>query len=90
MSAHDDIKTHFDSYLMENEKFDKGNSAAGTRARKALAEMANQLKHAVMKLLLKKPHEKKRKPNLCINTCATQRLHNVKTKHSQRRVIYEL
>jgi hypothetical protein len=44
MSAHEDIKTHFDSYLMENEKFDKGNSAAGTRARKALAEMSKAIK----------------------------------------------
>jgi hypothetical protein len=44
MSAHEDIKTHFDSYLMENEKFDKGNAAAGTRARKALAEMSKSIK----------------------------------------------
>jgi len=44
MSAHNDIKTHFDDYLMENEKFDKGNASAGTRARKALAEMAKAIK----------------------------------------------
>jgi hypothetical protein len=44
MNAHNDIKTHFDEYLMENEKFDKGNSSAGTRARKALAEMAKAIK----------------------------------------------
>lgn len=44
MSAHTDIKTHFDNYLLENEKFDKGNSAAGTRARKALAEMSKAIK----------------------------------------------
>jgi len=44
MSAHIDIKTHFDSYLMENEKFEKGNTSAGTRARKALAEMAKAVK----------------------------------------------
>jgi hypothetical protein len=44
MSAHEDIKTHFDEYLMENEKFNKGNSAAGTRARKALAEMSKSIK----------------------------------------------
>lgn len=44
MSAHEDIKTHFDNYLMENEKFDKGNAAAGTRARKALGEMAKSIK----------------------------------------------
>jgi hypothetical protein len=30
--------------LKENEKFDKGNSAAGTRARKALAEMSKEIK----------------------------------------------
>jgi hypothetical protein len=44
MSAHEDIKTHFDEYLMENEKFNKGNASAGTRARKALAEMAKSIK----------------------------------------------
>jgi len=44
MNAHNDIKTHFDDYLMENEKFDKGNASAGTRARKALAEMAKAVK----------------------------------------------
>jgi hypothetical protein len=44
MSAHEDIKTHFDEYLMENEKFNKGNAAAGTRARKALVEMAKSVK----------------------------------------------
>ena len=44
MSAHTDIKTHFDNYLLENEKFDKGNSAAGTRARKALQEIAKLVK----------------------------------------------
>jgi hypothetical protein len=44
MSAHEDIKTHFDEYLMENEKFNKGNAAAGTRARKALAEMSKSIK----------------------------------------------
>jgi hypothetical protein len=44
MNAHNDIKTHFDDYLMENEKFDKGNASAGTRARKALGEMAKAIK----------------------------------------------
>jgi hypothetical protein len=44
MSAHNDIKSHFDDYLMENEKFEKGNASAGTRARKALAEMAKAVK----------------------------------------------
>jgi hypothetical protein len=44
MNAHNDIKSHFDDYLMENEKFEKGNASAGTRARKALAEMAKAIK----------------------------------------------
>jgi len=44
MNAHNEIKSHFDDYLMENEKFDKGNASAGTRARKALAEMAKAIK----------------------------------------------
>jgi hypothetical protein len=44
MNAHNDIKTHFDNYLLENEKFTKGNNAAGTRARKALAEMSKAIK----------------------------------------------
>jgi hypothetical protein len=44
MNAHNEIKTHFDDYLMENEKFEKGNASAGTRARKALAEMAKAVK----------------------------------------------
>lgn len=44
MSAHNDIKSHFDDYLMENEKFEKGAASAGTRARKALAEMAKAVK----------------------------------------------
>lgn len=44
MSAQDDIKTNFDNYLAENEKFMKGNNAAGTRARKALAEMSKAIK----------------------------------------------
>jgi hypothetical protein len=30
--------------MSENEKFEKGNSAAGTRARKALAEMGKAVK----------------------------------------------
>lgn len=44
MSAHDDIKTQLAAYEAENDKFEKGNSAAGTRARKALAELAKAVK----------------------------------------------
>jgi hypothetical protein len=44
MSAQDDIKTSLAAYEAENEKFTKGNNAAGTRARKALAELAKAVK----------------------------------------------
>lgn len=44
MSAHDDIKTQLAAYEAENEKFVKGNNAAGTRARKALGELAKAVK----------------------------------------------
>ena len=44
MSANEDIKTNLDAYLAENEKFEKGNNAAGTRARKALGELAKAVK----------------------------------------------
>ena len=44
MSAHNDINTHLEAYLAEHEKIEKGNSAAGTRARKALAELAKAIK----------------------------------------------
>lgn len=38
------IKRHFDEFLAEDAKFSNGNSAAGTRARKALAELAKAVK----------------------------------------------
>ena len=44
MSAHEDIKTNLAAYKAEHDKFEKGNSAAGTRARKALAELAKAVK----------------------------------------------
>ena len=44
MSAHDDIKTQLAAYEAENDKFNKGNASAGTRARKALAELAKAVK----------------------------------------------
>jgi hypothetical protein len=44
MSAHNDINTQFEAYLAEHEKFEKGNAAAGTRARKALAELTKAIK----------------------------------------------
>ena len=39
MTNHENLVNLFESYLVENDKFQtKGNKAAGTRARKALAE----------------------------------------------------
>ena len=43
-TAHNDIETHMAAYLAESAKFEAGNSAAGTRARKALAELAKAVK----------------------------------------------
>lgn len=41
MITHDSLVNLFETYQEENSKFeDKGNKAAGTRARKALAEIA--------------------------------------------------
>ena len=44
MSAHEDIKTQLTAYETEHTKFEAGNSAAGTRARKALGELAKAVK----------------------------------------------
>jgi len=38
------IKSHFEEFLKEDSKFSSGNSAAGTRARKALQEVAKLVK----------------------------------------------
>lgn len=38
------LKEQYEAFLKENDKFVSGNSAAGTRARKALAEMAKLIK----------------------------------------------
>jgi hypothetical protein len=38
------IKRHFEEFLAEDTKFTSGNSAAGTRARKALAELSKAVK----------------------------------------------
>ena len=44
MNSHNDIKTQLAAYEAEHEKFEKGNAAAGTRARKALGELAKAVK----------------------------------------------
>jgi hypothetical protein len=38
------LKTQFDEFLAEDAKFTAGNAAAGTRARKALAELSKLVK----------------------------------------------
>lgn len=44
MSAHQDIETQMATYQTESAKFEAGNASAGTRARKALAELAKAVK----------------------------------------------
>ncbi len=44
MNANNDIETQMAAYTLENTKFESGNSAAGTRARKALAELSKAVK----------------------------------------------
>lgn len=45
MTHHETLASLFDTYLKENEKFaEKNNKAAGTRARKALAEFTKVAK----------------------------------------------
>lgn len=44
MKSVEQLKLNFEEALKEHEKFSKGNSAAGTRARKALGELAKVCK----------------------------------------------
>ena len=44
MNNHDNLTNLFETYTRENAKFESGNSAAGTRARKALAEISKLCK----------------------------------------------
>ena len=44
MTTLEQLQEQFDAFIFENTKFEKGNSAAGTRARKALGEMAKLAK----------------------------------------------
>ena len=41
MEAHIKMKAAMETYVAENEKFEGGNKAAGTRARNALMEIKN-------------------------------------------------
>ena len=44
METTNQIKQQYEDFLKEDEKFTAGNAAAGTRARKALGEMAKLIK----------------------------------------------
>jgi len=44
MSTNEQLKEQYDAFLAEDAKFTAGNNAAGTRARKALGEMAKLVK----------------------------------------------
>lgn len=44
MESLNQLKEQFETIINEYEKFNKGNNAAGTRARKALAELAKVCK----------------------------------------------
>ena len=40
MKIHDSLVNLFETYIAESDKFETGNKSAGTRARKALAEIS--------------------------------------------------
>lgn len=44
MSTQEQIKTAVEAWLVEDAKFEGGNNAAGTRARKALGELGKLVK----------------------------------------------
>jgi hypothetical protein len=44
MNTQSELQAAFDAYIAEDAKFTDGNAAAGTRARKALAEMGKAVK----------------------------------------------
>jgi hypothetical protein len=44
MNIHDSLVSLYEVYMAESEKFEQGNKSAGTRARKALAEIAKMCK----------------------------------------------
>jgi hypothetical protein len=44
MELHDSLVNLFETYAFESDKFKEGNASAGTRARKALAEISKLCK----------------------------------------------
>ncbi len=59
MTNHENLVNLFETYISENEKFEvKGVKAAGTRARKALAELAKVIKERRKEIQESKTAEK--------------------------------
>lgn len=63
MSHTETIKTAMEAFLAEDEKFEAGNGAAGTRARKALQEMAKAIKERRNEITATKNARKEAKLN---------------------------
>ena len=63
MESINQLKEHFESALKEHEKFIKGNSAAGTRARKAFGEVAKVCKVLRNEITTEKNARKEAKEN---------------------------
>lgn len=60
-TTNEQIKTTFDEYVAENNKFDAGNAAAGKRARKALAELGKLAKLRRNEITVEKEQRKEAK-----------------------------
>jgi len=56
--THETIISLYETYLTENEKFESGNKAAGTRARKALSEIGKLTKIRRQEIQDKKNNDK--------------------------------
>ena len=70
MSTTDEMKTQFDTYVEENEKFaDKGVKASATRARKALQELGKLIKSRRKEIL----EENWAFSSLCTRRCIRER-----------------
>jgi hypothetical protein len=61
MSTTQQIKDQFENFLKEDTKFVEGNSAAGTRARKALAEIGKLIKQRRNEITTEKNQRKEAK-----------------------------
>lgn len=61
--GHKSILETLKAYEAENDKFEKGNNAAGTRARKALAELAKAVKTRRNEITEEKNKRKEEKTN---------------------------